>query len=70
MSGPRLKWTFFFPSFFCPMRYLPRRVLRTDWADSVISLRKKWGKAPRSMSRVVISAFWIMDSVSPTGCPS
>ena len=52
------------------MRYLPRRVLRTDWADSVISLRKKWGKAPRSMSRVVISAFWIMDSVSPTGCPS
>ena len=70
MSRPRLKRTFFVPSFFSSMRYLPRRVLRTDWADSVISLRKKWGKAPRSMSRVVISACWIMDSVSPTGCPS
>ena len=34
---------------------LPRSVLRNDAGASVISFRRKCGKSPRSMSRVVIS---------------
>ena len=34
----------------------PRRVERTESGDSLISLIRKWGWSPRSMSRVVTSA--------------
>ena len=39
-----------------PSTSLPRSVLRNDAGASPISLRRKWGCSPRSMSRVVICA--------------
>ena len=49
---------------------LPRSVLRNDAGASEISFRRKCGKSPRSMSRVVISACWSSSLVSGSGVPS
>ncbi len=49
---------------------LPRSVLRKLSGDSVISLSRKWGKLPRSMSRVVICASASSASATGSGVPS
>ena len=48
----------------------PRRVARTESGDSPISLSRKWGWSPRSMSRVVISARATSASVTGNDRPS
>ena len=66
-SAPRLKRRRRLPS--PSSANFPRRVFATETGDCSISLRKKWGKAPRSTSRVVICARF--GSASPaTGVPS
>ncbi|CAB4736980.1 unannotated protein [freshwater metagenome] len=49
---------------------LPRKVLRSEAGDSVISLSKKCGAAPRFISRVVISARSISCGSSNNSEPS
>ncbi len=49
---------------------LPRSVLRNDDGASRISLRRKCGESPRSMSRVVICAWWSSAASTGSGVPS
>ena len=65
VSGPR-------PTASPPSRStsLPRSVLRKLAGDSVISLSRKCGNSPRSMSRVVIWAPAMSPSVTGSGVPS
>ncbi len=52
-----------------PATIRPRRVLRNDAGASVSSLRRKWGKLARSMSRVVISAVTTSRRLERQGAP-
>ena len=48
----------------------PRSVLRNDWGASLISLSRKWGASPRSMSRVVTDGVFHSTSSMGRGVPS